>query len=76
MQYKEKIFNDDDLLPIYHHFVDDIEPVYMEDFEDTIFDYFIYEQDLAGGQLSKLIKEIDNRTIKRFIIKEMKNGKN
>ena len=75
--YKEKIFNDDDLLPIYHHFVDDIEPVYMEDFEDTIFDYFIYEQDLAGGgQLSKLIKEIDNRTIKRFIIKEMKNGKN
>ena len=26
--------------------------------------------------LSKLLKEIDNRTIKRFIIRELKNGKN
>ncbi len=61
--YKEKIFDGDILLPIYHHFVDDIEPVYMEDFEDTIFDYFLYEQDLVGGgslvnSLKRLIIEL------------------
>lgn len=75
--YKEKIFDNEKLLPIYHHFIEEIEPVYIEDFEDTIFDYFVYKQDLVCvEQLSKLLKEIDNRAIKRFIIRELKNGKN
>lgn len=47
--YKEKIFDNDKLLPIYHHFVEEIEPVCVEDFEEAIFDYFIYENSLGGG---------------------------
>ena len=48
--YSERIFNDDGkLLPIYHHFIEKTEPPCIEDFEEAIFDYFLYEQDLLGG---------------------------
>ena len=72
--YKEKIFDAaNNLLPIYHHFREESAPVCIEDFEETVFDYFLYEQSNEVGQ--NIIKEISNRDIKKFIIRELKNGK-
>ena len=59
--YKEKIFDNDNLLPIYHHFTEEMEPICMEDFEEVVFDYFLYEQNSCGrGTISskKLAIEI------------------
>ena len=72
--YKEKIFDAaNNLLPIYHHFREESAPVCIEDFEETVFDYFLYEQ--TNEVRPKIIKEISNRDIKKFIIRELKNGK-
>ena len=54
--YKEQIFKEDVLLPIYHHFREETEPVCIEDFEEVIFDYFVYEQGLSGGGMFQNLK--------------------
>ena len=46
--------------------------VCMEDFEEVVFDYFLYEHNSYNG--GNFLKEISNRDIKKFIIRELKNG--
>lgn len=60
--YKEKIFENGKLLSIYHHFIEESEPLYIEDFEEAIFDYFIYKQELTEAN-----------SLKRFTIEILKN---
>ena len=77
--YEETIYNQDGTLKsIYHHFIEKEESIYIEDFEEAIFDYWLYEQEVMGGgeRLQKLLKEISNRDIKKFIIRELKQWKN
>ena len=57
--YTEKIFNEyGELLPIYHHFREEAEPLCEEDFEEAIFDYFVYENGLDEKKLKTLIIRI------------------
>jgi type I restriction-modification system DNA methylase subunit len=51
--------------------------LYVEDFEEAIFDYWLFENSDGGGgkSIADKLKEISNRDIKKFIIRELKNGK-
>ncbi|MDR3290164.1 MAG: SAM-dependent methyltransferase [Rickettsiales bacterium] len=72
--YKEKIYTEKgELLSIYPKFQESNNEIYQEDFEVAIFDYFVAEQGFGGGgTLAKSLKEIDNRIIKKWIIRELK----